>query len=249
MVVACGGVLHTARIVDTTDPRGVMVELECAHANRPTAHARSVRRPLPRRRRRRARRRRRDRRRGDRGRAHRRNGIGSVLFETLRAVALERTCSHIVISCDRICDVAKAFWLRRGFVGAAWLVLLSITDRKTSPDAPVFLLLIIFWSSRPEHNQKPPKDPANRHCALIPTRRKMAVSPSQRGGNAPPLARCRSHSGPHVITHTEWKVHCKLRRANEEPPPPGATWGWSQTTRTKAGRLQQPLTVSMMAIA
>ena len=83
-------------------------------------------------------------------RAHRRIGIGSMLLETLRAVALERTCSHIAISCDSKCDV---------------------------------------------------------------------VSP-QRGGNAPPLARCRSHSGPHVITHAEWKVHCKLRRADEEPPPP-----------------------------
>ena len=42
-----------------------------------------------------------------------------------------------------------------------------------------------FWSSRPEHNQKPPPDTANRHCALIPTRRKMAVSPQ--GGRMPPL--------------------------------------------------------------
>ena len=29
-----------------------------------------------------------------------------------------------------------------------------------------------FLSSRPEHNQKPPTDTANRHCSLIPTRRK-----------------------------------------------------------------------------
>ena len=59
-------------------------------------------------------------------RAHRRNGIGSMLFETLRAVALERTCSHIVISCDRKCDVAKAFWLRHGFVGEAWIETLEL---------------------------------------------------------------------------------------------------------------------------
>ena len=114
MVVACGGVLHTARIVDTTDPRGVMVELECAHANRPTprrwrtqvpcddlflgadAAAQGVVGAIA----------------GVATGAERivatRNGIGSVLFETLRAVALERTCSHIAISCDRKCDVAKA---------------------------------------------------------------------------------------------------------------------------------------------
>ena len=35
-----------------------------------------------------------------------------------------------------------------------------------------------FLSSRAEHNQNPPTDTANRHCALVSTRRKIAVSPA-----------------------------------------------------------------------
>ena len=66
----------------------------------------------------------------------------------------------------------------------------DVTDRKASPDAPDFFL-IFFWSSRPEHNQKPPTDTANRHCSLIPTRRKIAVF-SQGGQSTAPLARGRS---------------------------------------------------------
>ena len=49
----------------------------------------------------------------------------------------------------------------------------------------------IFLSSRPEHNQKPPTDAANRHCAFIPTRRKIAVWP-QGAQSTAPLARGRS---------------------------------------------------------
>ena len=48
-------------------------------------------------------------------------GIGLGLGHLGRKLAVarlnhERTCSHIVISCDRKCDVAKAFWHGRGFV-------------------------------------------------------------------------------------------------------------------------------------
>ena len=42
-----------------------------------------------------------------------------------------------------------------------------------------------FLSSRPEHNQKPPTDTANRHCAFIPTRRKIAVLPQGAQFTAP----------------------------------------------------------------
>ena len=39
-------------------------------------------------------------------------------------------------------------------------------------------LFRFFLSSRAEHNQNPPADTANRHYALISTRRKIAVSPA-----------------------------------------------------------------------
>ena len=67
----------------------------------------------------------------------------------------------------------------------------DVTDRKASPDAPDLFFGILFWSSRPEHNQKPTTDTANRHCSLIPTRRKIAVFP-QGGQSTAPLARGRS---------------------------------------------------------
>ena len=69
----------------------------------------------------------------------------------------------------------------------------DVTDRKASPDAPDLFFWILFWSSRPEHNQKPTIDTANRHCSLIPTRRKIAVFP-QGGQSTAPLARGRSNS-------------------------------------------------------
>ena len=70
----------------------------------------------------------------------------------------------------------------------------DVTDRKASPDAPDLFFGILFWSSRPEHNQKPTTDTANRHCSLIPTRRKIAVFP-QGGQFTAPLARGRSQPG------------------------------------------------------
>ena len=50
-----------------------------------------------------------------------------------------------------------------------------------------------FWSSRPEHNQRPPTDTAKLRFALIPTanRPKIAVSPPG-AQSTPPLARGRS---------------------------------------------------------
>ena len=68
---------------------------------------------------------------------------------------------------------------------------LASTDREASPDAPPDFFLIFFWSSRPEHNQRPPTDTAKRRFALIPTRRKIAVSPLG-AQSTPPLARGRS---------------------------------------------------------
>ena len=53
------------------------------------------------------------------------------------------------------------------------------------------IFLEFFLTSRPEHNQKPPTDTANRHCAFIPTRRKIAVWP-QGAQSTAPLARGRS---------------------------------------------------------
>ena len=61
----------------------------------------------------------------------------------------------------------------------------GVSDRKTSPDARGFFWGIFFWSSRPEHNQRPPTDTAKRRFALIPTRRKIAVSPL--GAQSTPL--------------------------------------------------------------
>ena len=54
--------------------------------------------------------------------------------------------------------------------------------------------MILFWSSRPEHTQRPPTDTAKRRFALIPTRRKWAFHVSPLGGGSihPPLARGRS---------------------------------------------------------
>ena len=57
---------------------------------------------------------------------------------------------------------------------------------------PGKFFLDFFLSSRPEHNQKPPTDTANRHCAFIPTRRKIAVWP-QGAQSTAPLARGRSY--------------------------------------------------------
>jgi hypothetical protein len=50
----------------------------------------------------------------------------------------------------------------------------------------------IFWgSSRPKHNHEARTDTAKHQCALIPTRRKMAIFP-QGGQSTAPLARTRS---------------------------------------------------------
>ena len=51
--------------------------------------------------------------------------------------------------------------------------------------------MICFWSSRPEHNQRPLIDTAKHRFALIPTRRKNAVWPLGAQSN-PSLARGRS---------------------------------------------------------
>jgi len=67
----------------------------------------------------------------------------------------------------------------------------DVPDREASPDAPPDFFLIFFWSSRPEHNQRPPTDTAKRRFALIPTRRKIAVSPLG-AQSTPPLAGGRS---------------------------------------------------------
>ena len=74
----------------------------------------------------------------------------------------------------------------------------DVPDREASPDAPPDFFLISFWSSRPEHNQRPPTDTAKRRFALIPTRRKIAVSPLG-AQSTPPLAGGRS--GGRLIIH------------------------------------------------
>ena len=68
----------------------------------------------------------------------------------------------------------------------------DVSDRKPAPTCQEKKFLEFFLSSRPEHNQKPPTDTANRHCAFIPTRRKIAVWP-QGAQSTAPLARGRSH--------------------------------------------------------
>ena len=67
----------------------------------------------------------------------------------------------------------------------------DVSDRKPAPTCQENFFLEFFLSSRPEHNQKPPTDTANRHCAFIPTRRKIAVWP-QGAQSTAPLARGRS---------------------------------------------------------
>ena len=67
----------------------------------------------------------------------------------------------------------------------------DVSDRKPAPTCQEKKNLEFFLSSRPEHNQKPPTDTANRHCAFIPTRRKIAVWP-QGAQSTAPLARGRS---------------------------------------------------------
>ena len=66
----------------------------------------------------------------------------------------------------------------------------DVSDRKPAPTCQEKKNWIFFLSS-PEHNQKPPTDTANRHCAFIPTRRKIAVWP-QGAQSTAPLARGRS---------------------------------------------------------
>ena len=64
-------------------------------------------------------------------------------------------------------------------------------------------------SSRPEHNQKPPTDTTNRHCAFIPTRRKIAVLPQGAQFTAP-LARGRSSGWCQqtpAIAAVTWVMH------------------------------------------
>ena len=70
----------------------------------------------------------------------------------------------------------------------------DVSDRKPAPTCQEKKFLEFFLSSRPEHNQKPPTDTANRHCAFIPTRRKIAVWP-QGAQSTAPLARGRSTLG------------------------------------------------------
>ena len=67
----------------------------------------------------------------------------------------------------------------------------DVSDRKPAPTCQEKFFGDFFLLSRPEHNQKPPTDTANRHCAFIPTRRKIAVSP-QGAQSTAPLARGRS---------------------------------------------------------
>ena len=67
----------------------------------------------------------------------------------------------------------------------------DVSDRKPAPTCQEKFLGDFFLLSRPEHNQKPPTDTANRHCAFIPTRRKIAVWP-QGAQSTAPLARGRS---------------------------------------------------------
>ena len=62
----------------------------------------------------------------------------------------------------------------------------DVTDRKASPDAPDFFW-IFFWSSRPEHNQKPPTDTANRAIARSFQHAEKS-SFFRRGGSPPPLS-------------------------------------------------------------
>ena len=75
----------------------------------------------------------------------------------------------------------------------------DVSDRKPAPTCQEKKILEFFLSSRPEHNQKPPTDTANRHCAFIPTRRKIAVWP-QGAQSTAPLARGRSPSCPTAPT-------------------------------------------------
>ena len=69
----------------------------------------------------------------------------------------------------------------------------DVSDRKPAPTCQEKNFGDFFLLSRPEHNQKPPTDTANRHCAFIPTRRNIAVSP-QGAQSTAPLARGRSEA-------------------------------------------------------
>ena len=79
-----------------------------------------------------------------------------------------------------------------------------------------------FWSSRPEHNQNSPTDTAKRRFALIPTRRKIAVSPLG-AQSTPPLARCRSRRD----TRTRISRSCSSSRTASGRP---SAWRSSPAT-------------------
>ena len=89
----------------------------------------------------------------------------------------------------------------------------DVSDRKPAPTCQEKKNLEFFLSSRPEHNQKPPTDTANRHCAFIPTRRKIAVWP-QGAQSTAPLARGRS-SGKRIFLTYERSYHVTCACAHE----------------------------------
>ena len=71
---------------------------------------------------------------------------------------------------------APPFWWSAWFI--FWVTFFLMPQTRTSLDTPDFFFGDFLLLSRAEHNQNPPTDPANRHCALISTRRKIAVSPA-----------------------------------------------------------------------
>ena len=85
----------------------------------------------------------------------------------------QRTIQPAVVCCTHL----RREWPKAGCCTGQECAVPKITydasDRKTSPDAPGIYFWILFWSSRPEHNQWPPTDTAKRRFALIPTRRKI----------------------------------------------------------------------------
>ena len=82
-----------------------------------------------------------------------------------------------------------------------WATFFLMPQTRTSLDTPELFFGDFLLLSRAEHNQNPPTGPANRHCVLISTRRKIAVSPA-----SPPelraLAGGRSFSSHHPTIDT-----------------------------------------------
>ena len=79
---------------------------------------------------------------------------------------------------------------------------------------------IFLGSSRPKHNHEARTDTAKHQCALIPTRRKMAIFP-QGGQSTAPLARGRSKlvfTGPVGSSHSHARRSGRRLNPNHNTP-------------------------------